>query len=70
MLYMINCWSVTDGISLSVIKSKLVYSRLIFVDKTHINVSINITTISNSFCLLYTSYFTYPASSASLRTKV
>jgi len=32
MLYMINCLSVTDGVSLSFIKSKLVYSRLIFVD--------------------------------------
>jgi len=32
MLYMISSQSVTDGISLSVSKSKLVYSRLIFVD--------------------------------------
>ena len=32
MLYMISSRSVTDGVSLSVSKSKLVYSRLIFVD--------------------------------------
>ena len=32
--------------------------------------SVNITTISNTFCPLYTSYFTYLASSASLRTNV
>jgi len=30
--YMISSQSVTDGVSLSVIKSKLVYSSLIFVD--------------------------------------
>jgi len=41
-----------------VIKSKLVYSKLIFVDNKLINPSVNITTISNSFCLLYVSYFT------------
>jgi len=40
MLYMINCRSVTDGVSLSVIKSKLVYSRLIFVDNKLTNPSI------------------------------
>ena len=32
MPYMISSWSVTDGISLSVNKSKLVYSSLMFVD--------------------------------------
>jgi len=32
MLYMISSRSVTDGVSLSVIKSKLVYSTLIFVE--------------------------------------
>ena len=32
MLYMINSRSVTDGASLSVSKSNLVYSSLIFVD--------------------------------------
>ena len=32
MLYMISSQSVTDGVSLSVSKSKLVYSSLIFVD--------------------------------------
>jgi len=50
MPYMISSQSVTDGISLLVSKSKLVYSSLIFVDKkTHTNLTINITTISNSF---------------------
>ena len=32
MLYMISSWSVTDGVSLLVIKSKLVYTSMIFVD--------------------------------------
>jgi len=32
MPYMISSQSVTDGVSLSVIKSKLLYSSLIFVD--------------------------------------
>jgi len=32
MPYMISSQSVTDGISLSVSKSKLVYSSLIFLD--------------------------------------
>jgi len=32
MLYMISSWSVTDGISLSFSKSKLVYSSLMLVD--------------------------------------
>jgi len=32
MPYMISTRSVTDGVSLLVIKSKLVYSSLIFVD--------------------------------------
>jgi len=33
------------------------------------NLSVNITTISNSFCPSYTSYSTYVASSAYLRKK-
>ena len=37
MLYMISSWSVTSGISLSVSKSKLVYSSLIFVDNNNNN---------------------------------
>ena len=36
----------------------------------HINLSLNVTTISNGFCPLHTSYFTWLASSASLRTNV
>ena len=32
MSYIIRSWSVADGVSLSVIKSKLVYDSLIFVD--------------------------------------
>ena len=32
MLYMISSQSVTDGVSLSIIESKLVYNSLIFVD--------------------------------------
>jgi len=32
MLFMISNWSANDGFSLSVTKSKLVYSDLIFVD--------------------------------------
>ena len=32
MPYIISNWSVADGVNLSVIKSKLVYSSLIFVD--------------------------------------
>jgi len=71
MPYISSNWSVTDGVSLSVIKSKLVYSSLIFVDnKLTLLLSINIATISNSFCPLYTCYFTYLVSSASLRTNV
>ena len=44
MPYMISSQSVTDGVSLSVSKSKLVYSSLIFLD-----LFAKITTISNSF---------------------
>ena len=32
LLYMISSQSVTDGVSLSISKSKLVYNSLIFVD--------------------------------------
>ena len=35
MLYMISSLSVTDGVSLLVIKSKLVYISMIFVDNKH-----------------------------------
>jgi len=49
MPYMISSQSVTDGISLSVSKLKLVYKSLIFVDNKHINLPVNITTIGNSF---------------------
>jgi len=37
MLYMISSRSVTGGVSLSVSKSKLVYSSLIFVDNNNNN---------------------------------
>jgi len=42
--------AVTDGVSLSVSKSKLVYSSLIFL-LTHINLPVNKATLNNSFCL-------------------
>jgi len=47
MPYMISSQSVIDGVSLSVSKSKLVYSSLIF----YINLPVNIATLNNSFCL-------------------
>jgi len=53
---MISSRSVTDGVSLSDSKSKLVYSSLIFGDNKLTLICINITTISKSFCPLYTSY--------------
>jgi len=56
MTYIISNWSVTDGVRLSVIISKLVYNSLIFGDNKLILICINITAISKSFCPLYTSY--------------
>jgi len=47
MPHMISSWSVADGVSPSVSKSKQVYRSLIFVDN---NKHVNIKTISNSFC--------------------
>ena len=51
-------------------KSKVEYSSSISVDNCQTDQPIDITTISNSVCLSDTSYSTYLASSASLRTKV
>ena len=48
MAHMTSSRSVTDNGSLSVSESKLVYSSLIFADNKHINLPINMTTISNS----------------------
>ena len=42
---MISSRSVTDGISLSVSKSKLVYSSLIFVDNTHTHTHTRLTAL-------------------------
>ena len=36
MPYMISSLSVTDGVSLAVVKSKLVYKSMIFLDNKHI----------------------------------
>jgi len=46
------------------------YSGGFYKGNSQIDLPINITTISNSVCLSDTSYSTYLASSASLRTKV
>jgi len=64
MPYMISSRSVTNGVSLSVIKSKLVYKSMIFVENK-----------LTSICLLIrqqlaTRYFTYQVSSACLRTNI
>ena len=66
MPYMISSRSVTDGVSLLVVKSKLVYTSMILVDNKLTLICrpyINIVTTGNSFCPLYTSYFTYLVSS-------
>jgi len=50
MPYVISSWSVADGVSLSVSKSKLVYSSLIFVDnKLTLICLYHNNNISNSF---------------------
>ena len=53
MLHMISSQSVTDGVSLSVSKSQVVYSSFIFVDNKLPHLPISITTISNSFCHIF-----------------
>jgi len=62
--------SVSDCVNPFVSKSKVVFSCLISVDNNQIKLLINITAISNSVSLSYTSYSTFLASSASFRTKV
>ena len=73
MPYMIISRSVTDGISLSVSKSKLVFSSLILADNKLTLICLltsqQLVTVSVRHTQI-TVYFTYPASSASLRTKV
>jgi len=57
MPHMIRSQPVTDSASLSVIKSKLVYSSLIFVDyKLTLTCLVTQQQYRNSFCLLYISH--------------
>ena len=72
MPYMISSRSVIDGISLSVNKSKLVYSSLILVDNklTSVCVLTKQQLVTVSVCHTRANLQFYLASCASLRTKV